>query len=117
MLSSRVSRIVAITGLLFSSAACVNVDPDTGRTLPRGNQRYEFSRVERDAERLAKGMTKRQVLLLLGSPAEKDDRGDTWVYLPERPGILIPAKALKLSFRWDELAEWGYHAIVLGQRL
>lgn len=113
MLARRTALLVLVGSLL----SCVNVDPETGETIPRGSQRYEFSRVKEAAEGLHKGMTKLEVLFLLGSPAEKAARGDRWVYLPERPGVLIPATALQLEFQWDELVEWGYHPIVLGQKL
>lgn len=103
--------------LLVLPTACMPVDPVTGEYKPRGNQRYEYHRVKEKAERLEKGMTKYQVLMLLGSPAEKAMRGDTWVYLPERAGVLLPASALKLDFREGRLHDFGYHAIILGQRI
>ena len=40
-----------------------------------------------------------------------------WLYLPERPGILIPANALRLEFQGDYLKSHGYRPIVLGQEL
>ncbi len=106
-----------MSAFLFLACSCVPVDPATGEYKPRGNQRYEYSRVKEYAERLEKGLTMYQVLMILGSPAEKAMRGDVWVYLPERPGILVPASALKLEFREGRLYDYGYHAIVLGQRL
>jgi hypothetical protein len=93
---------------------CVNVDPKTGETLPRGGQRYEFSTVERRAERLLDGMSKYDALMLLGSPAEKSDDGDVWVYLPERPAVLAPSRALQLVFKNERLESHGYRAIVAG---
>ena len=98
-------------------AGCVNVDPQTGRTIPRGGQKYEFSTVERRAEKLRDGMSKLDVQLLLGSPAEKSDDGAVWVYLPERPAVLVPSRALRLVFEGEILAKHGYSAIVLGQTL
>jgi len=95
---------------------CVTEDAATGENIPRGNQRYEFSKVEELAERLNDGMTKAQVLLLLGSAAEMDDAGDTWIYLPERYGILIPARALQLEFKDSVLVSHGYRPIVLGAK-
>ena len=50
-------------------------------------------------------------------PAEKSDRGDRWIYLPERPAVLVPSKALQLDFVDDRLESFGYRAIVLGQKL
>jgi outer membrane protein assembly factor BamE (lipoprotein component of BamABCDE complex) len=96
---------------------CVNVDPDTGKTIPRGGQKFEFATVERRAEKLQEGMTKLDVLLLLGSPAEKSDDSDIWVYLPERPAVLIPSRALRLEFEKNILVKHGFSAIVLGLQL
>ncbi len=62
-------------------------------------------------------MRRLDVLLLLGSPAEKSEDGSTWIYLPERLGILIPAKALSLQFRGDFLEKHEYRTIILGQEL
>ena len=106
-----------LAAVLLTLAGCVALDPETGEVLPRGNQRYEFAEVEREAEKLELGMSRAEVLLLLGSPAERDDEKGLWVYLPERPGILIPARALQLRYERGRLAEFGYHTIVLGQRL
>ena len=108
--------LVALSSTVLAFASCVNVDPETGETIPRGNQRYEFKEVERNAEKLETGMSKYQVLMLLGSPAEESKQGDVWVYLPERPAVIIPASALRLQFRNGRLADHGYHPIVLGQR-
>src|SRR5688572_13801454 len=78
--------------------ACVTENTTTGEVVPRGDQKYPFERVEKAAEDLKAGMDKMQVLLLLGSPAEKDESGNVWVYLPERYGIVVPARALRLQF-------------------
>jgi outer membrane protein assembly factor BamE (lipoprotein component of BamABCDE complex) len=101
----------------LSSVACVNTDPNTGETIPRGNQRYFFDKVEKNAEQLQTGMPKVQCLILLGSPAEQSDDGDVWVYLPERPAVLIPSRALRLEFKNDVLVKFGHRLIVLGQDL
>jgi outer membrane protein assembly factor BamE (lipoprotein component of BamABCDE complex) len=105
--------------LLLAAAAlggCVTQDATTGENIPRGNQRYEFAKVEKYAEQLKDGMTKAQVLMLLGSAAEMDDAGDTWIYLPERYGILIPARALQLEFKDSVLVSHGYRPIILGAK-
>jgi len=112
-------RPVRTFAFLLAAAAlggCITEDAQTGKVIPRGNQRYEFAKVEEAAERLQPGMTKAQVLMLLGSAAEMDDSGDTWIYLPERYGILIPARALQLEFKDGVLVEHGYHPIVLGAK-
>ena len=98
-------------------AACVNVDSNTGEIVPRGNQRYEYARVKKQASRLRKGMSRYDTLILLGSPAEKSERGDVWIYLPERPAILLPSTALRLQFVDGRLDDWSYRPIVLGARI
>jgi len=102
---------------LLATASCVNVDPETNEIIPRGNQRYEFEEVTRNAEDLKEGMSTFQVLVLLGSPAERGQHGDVWVYLPERPAVIVPGRALRLQFRNGKLVDFGYRAIVLGARL
>jgi len=96
---------------------CVGVDPETGRTLPRGGQKYLFSKVESNAENLREGMSKLDVLMLLGSPAETSNNGNVWDYVPERPAVLIPSRGLRLEFKDDILVSYGYRAIVAGQSL
>ena len=112
-----VRLLLAAFLVLGLAAACVTEDVATGQNIPRGDQKYPFARVEDAAKDLAVGQSKMQVLLMLGSPAEKSDNGDVWVYLPERYAILIPAKALRLEFHQDKLADFGFQPIVLGARL
>lgn len=95
-------------------ASCVTEDAQTGRPIPRGEQKYPFDEVQEKAEQLQPGLNKTQVLMLLGSPAEKDEKGDVWIYLPERYAVLVPARALRLEFRDRILVEYGYRPIVLG---
>ncbi|MEO0652214.1 MAG: outer membrane protein assembly factor BamE [Planctomycetota bacterium] len=109
------SLLAPLAGLVL--AACVTVDAQTNEPIPREGQRYPFEKVQELAEDLERGMPKLEVLFLLGSPAEESERGDQWIYLPERTGIIIPARALKLEFEDGRLETWAYHAIVLGQRL
>ncbi len=103
--------------LALMLAGCVNADPQTGKTIPRGNQKFKFETVERRAEELKDGMTRLEVHLLLGAPAEVSDDGEVWVYLPERPAVLIPSRALRLVFKGSVLVSHGYSAIVLGKQL
>jgi outer membrane protein assembly factor BamE (lipoprotein component of BamABCDE complex) len=111
------SGVMLVLLLAAGSSACVTENLDTGEVVPRGKQRYPFEQVEEAAKRLENGMSKFQVTMLLGSPAETDENGDVWVYLPERYAILVPARALRLEFRDGVLIEHGYRPIVLGARL
>ena len=103
--------------LVAALAGCVTEDPKTGTLLPRDGQKLTFDVVQRNAEKLHTGMSKLDVHLLLGSPAEKDEAEDLWIYLPERYAVLVPARALRLEFRDRVLVDFGYRPIVLGTRL
>ncbi len=109
--------LFALLTLLAVTSACVTENVTTGEMVPRGNQRYPWEKVQELAKRLKDGMTKDQVLILMGSPAEVDSADDQWIYLPERYGILIPAQALRLQFKDRLLVEHGYRSIVLGAQL
>ena len=111
------TAILALFLLLGATSACVSQNLDTGEMIPRGNQRYPWDKVVQLAKNLQIGMTKPQVLLLMGSPAEMDPEDNLWIYLPERYAILIPAQALRLEYKNDVLVDFGYRAIVLGARL
>jgi outer membrane protein assembly factor BamE (lipoprotein component of BamABCDE complex) len=112
-MKSLIKISVALIALIL--AGCVNVDPESGKTIPRGNQKFKFATVERRAEQLRDGMTKLDVVMLLGSPAETGDGGEVWMYLPERPAVLVPTRALRLVFKGNILESHGYTTIVLGQ--
>ena len=107
----------ALLAIVSVGTGCVTVDAETNEVIPRGDQRYKFSTVKEYSENLQVGMTKLQVLATVGSPAEKTERGDIWVYLPERPAFLVPSKALKVHFENNAVTEFGFHAIVLGAQL
>ena len=114
-MKSMMKRSFALLALLLTG--CVNVDPETGKTIPQGNQRYEFATVERRAEQLQVGMTRSDVVMLLGTPAERSDDGAIWIYLPERPAVLVPSRALRLEFEGGVLKTHAYTTIVLGKPL
>ncbi len=69
------------------------------------------------AEQLHEGMSKFDVVILLGSPAEMSSNGDIWAYLPERPAVLIPASGLRLVFQGDTLKSHEFTTIIFGQSL
>jgi outer membrane protein assembly factor BamE (lipoprotein component of BamABCDE complex) len=103
--------------IALTLAGCVNVDPDTGKTIPRGGQKFEYDVVKQRAEQLQVGMSKLQVIILLGSPAETSASGDIWAYLPERPAVLLPASGLRLVFQNNLLQSHEFTTIVFGQPL
>lgn len=88
-----------------------------GQPVPRGDQRFPFAQVEERARKLQPGLTRPEVMMLLGSPAEIDESGNVWIYLPERYAVLVPGRALRVEFDGNVLKEHGYRAIVLGARL
>jgi len=113
----RPPHLVSLLLAALSMPGCIQMDPETGESLPRGEQRYKYDEVKKRAKGLAEGMTRLQVLLTLGSPAEKSEDGAVWLYLPERPGFLLPADALRIEFQGDYLKGHGYRPILLGQEL
>lgn len=98
-------------------AGCVNVDPETGKTLPRGGQKNEYAYVKERAGQLREGMSQMEVVILLGSPAEASADGNVWIYVPERPAVLVPAQGLRLVFVGDYLKTHEFTTIVFGQPL
>lgn len=101
--------------LAVALAGCVNVDPQTGKTIPRGDQKNEYAYVKERAAQLRVGMTKMEVTILLGSPAQTSHDGDVWDYVPERPAVLMPAQGLRLVFLDGCLKTNEFTAIVFGK--
>ena len=54
---------------------------------------------------------------LLGAPADQNADKSVWVYMPDRPAVLIPGEALRLEFVDRALARWEFTTVVLGQDL
>jgi outer membrane protein assembly factor BamE (lipoprotein component of BamABCDE complex) len=77
-------------------------------------QKYEFKEVKRRTRSLRPGMPRSEVLITLGSPAEV--RGDTWVYLPEQAGYILPTELLEVRFQGGRYVTHEFKAIVFGQR-
>jgi outer membrane protein assembly factor BamE (lipoprotein component of BamABCDE complex) len=78
-------------------------------------QKYEFSEIRKRVKALQPGMPRVQVMLQLGSPA--DMRGNTWIYLPERPGLLLPAEMLEVRFQGGRYLDHAYRPIVFGETM
>ena len=77
-------------------------------------QKYEFKEVKRRSRSLRPGLPRGEVLITLGSPAEV--RGDTWVYLPEKTGYILPTELLEVRFQSGRYVSHEFKAIVFGQR-
>jgi outer membrane protein assembly factor BamE (lipoprotein component of BamABCDE complex) len=78
------------------------------------NQKYAFNEVKKRAKGLRPGMSRSEVLITLGSPAET--HGNTWVYLPEKPGYVMPTELLEVRFQSGRYVSREFKAIVFGQR-
>jgi outer membrane protein assembly factor BamE (lipoprotein component of BamABCDE complex) len=78
-------------------------------------QRFAFDEVKERAKELRPGMSKTGVLLLLGSPARRE--ADSWIYLPSRPGTLLPAEALEVEFRGDRYETHTFQPVIAGERI
>lgn len=116
-LPSRIALLVLALGAFTASVGCVAVDPDTGQPIPRGKQKYLFATVKERVAGLEIGMPKLQVLMTLGSPAETAERGDLWIYLPERTAYVVPSQALEVRFEDDRLKEHRYTPLVFNKRI
>jgi outer membrane protein assembly factor BamE (lipoprotein component of BamABCDE complex) len=78
------------------------------------NQKYAFNEVKKRAKGLRPGMSRSEVLITLGSPAET--HGSTWVYLPPKPGYVVPTELLEVRFQSGRYVSHEFRAIVFGQR-
>ncbi len=78
------------------------------------NQKYAFKEVKKRAKALRPGMSRSDVLITLGSAAEV--HGNTWVYLPPKPGYVVPTELLDVRFQSGRYVSHEFKAIVFGQR-
>lgn len=78
-------------------------------------QKYDMEYVRDHAEELQPGMSKAEVLILLGSPAEQQPA--KWIYRPKRSALIVPAEALVVRFDQGRYVSHRNEAIVLGERL
>ena len=80
--------------------------------VPTTNQKYDFDVVRQRAENVRPGMSKLQVLAILGSPAIREP--NLWRYLPDRSGYVIPTQALQVEFNNNVVVRQHIVPIVLG---
>jgi len=78
-------------------------------------QKYEYGAVKQRLPQLRKGMTHLDVMIRLGSPAHESDA--VWVYLPNRPGVILPSEALKVRFENGRYVKHSFQPVILGERL
>jgi hypothetical protein len=94
--------------------AC-RTEPMAPHLYTRGHpyQRYDYETVKRRVKCLKRGASRIEVLIELGSPAEK--HGDMWVYLSGRPAFIVPAELLKVHFKNNRYVSYAFKPIVLGR--
>ena len=78
------------------------------------NQKYDFAEVGRAVRKIPPGTARQDVMIQLGSPAQIN--GNTWIYLPEDPGFLVPKKLLEVRFRGGYFVDYEFKPIVFGQK-
>jgi hypothetical protein len=115
--SLRLSLTAAAIAIAIPSlAGCVADDPAAEPHVQAAvNQKYSLGEVRERLDKLEPGMTKREVLLTLGSPAVR--RGTYWEYWPERSGTMLPATAIRVLFEGELYAGRRIVPIVLGEEL
>mgnify|MGYP006428876745 CR=1 FL=1 len=79
------------------------------------NQQHSLDEVRERLDKLEPGITKREVLLTLGSPAIQ--RATYWEYWPERSGTMLPATAIRVLFEEEFYTGRRVVPIVLGEQL
>ncbi len=76
-------------------------------------QKYAYDDVRRAVKQLPAGAPRHEVMLRLGSPAKM--RGNTWIYLPQDTGFLIPREMMEVTFEGGVFASYSFKPIVFGQ--
>lgn len=113
------SVIAGFVVAVLVSLAAVGCAADEALTADQAqataSQKYDFEYVKRQSSQLEPGMSKAEVLILLGSPAQRE--AAKWVYLPTRSGLLVPAEAMVVRFIEGRYDSHRFEPIVLGERV
>ena len=105
-----------VVGLLWCTAGCTGDQAVTAeQAQATASQKYDFEYVKRQAKQLEAGLSKAEVLILLGSPAQRE--AARWIYLPSRSGLIVPAEAMVVRFVGGRYDSHSFEPIVLGERL
>lgn len=97
-------------------AGCVADEPGAEPYVQAAvHQKYTLDEVRERLDQLQPGMTKRDVLLTLGSPAIR--RETYWEYWPERSGRMLPTTAVRVLFEEQRYTGRRIVPIVLGEEL
>jgi outer membrane protein assembly factor BamE (lipoprotein component of BamABCDE complex) len=104
---------ITVMLIVFLLVGCVERDAENGRLWSLRNQQYPLKEVKKNLPHLQVGMTKVRVSFLLGSPAESSD--EKWLYLSERPALLVPGEALMLEFDSGRYLRHKFIPVLLGE--
>ncbi len=108
----RIALIVFAVICLAGTGGCTTGSANAS-TDRHPSQKYSYDEVRRAVKQLPAGAPRHEVMLRLGSPAEI--RGDTWIYLPQDMGFLVPREMLEVTFEGGVFASYTFKAIVFGQ--
>jgi hypothetical protein len=104
-----------IAGLLVGGGCSADANPPLSEPTPTAYQKYPLDEVQKRAKELEPGMPRVQVLLLLGSPAEKQPH--QWIYRDSREGLLLPTSSLVVEFENGKYTRHHTVPVVLGEEL
>ncbi len=110
----RIAMIVFALWCLAAAGGCRTESAKTGfydQGHPR--QKYQYKEVRALVKKLPRGTPRHEVMIRLGSPAEM--RGNTWIYLPEKPGFLVPRELLEVRFERGVFVSYELKPIVFGR--
>ena len=107
----RIALIVCTLICLAGMRGCKTGSADATDRHPF--QKYSYDDVRRAVKQLPAGTPRHEVMLRLGSPAEI--RGNTWIYLPQDTGFLIPREMLEVTFTGGVFASYTFKPILFGQ--
>ena len=88
----QITVAVLVLSLGVVSGCAVDAALTTEQAEVAASQKYDYDYVKRQSRQLTPGLSKAEVMILLGSPAQQE--AARWVYLPKRPGVFVPAEAL-----------------------
>ena len=98
-----------------ATAGCTTTDDGLSREVAAtAYQKHGYDEVKRRAKNLRAGMTKYDVLVLLGSPARKEY--DRWEYQPKQSALIVPAEAMIVRFEGNRYVRHDFAPIVLGEQ-
>jgi outer membrane protein assembly factor BamE (lipoprotein component of BamABCDE complex) len=108
-LMNRIAGLVFVLVLAAGLWGCAS--GPTQATHP--NQKYPLDDVKRRLKDINPGMSKMEVMIFLGSPAQLSR--NVWVYQSNRAGILIPAESLHVNFVDGVYVSHQFKTIILGK--